>query len=144
MARKKKITFPCMNTKLVPADKVQANDYNPNQVAVPEMKLLRISIEADGLTQPIVTYYDKEIDKYIVVDAFTASRCLKIPLSARRSRSLRLKPTWSTAWSPPSGITARAAFTASTLWASWSLSCCGRDGRRMRLRTSSRWSQKRF
>lgn len=40
----------------VPADTVQANDYNPNVVAPPEMKLLILSIESDGYTQPIVTY----------------------------------------------------------------------------------------
>lgn len=40
----------------VPADTVQANDYNPNVVAPPEMKLLALSIESDGYTQPIVTY----------------------------------------------------------------------------------------
>lgn len=36
-------------------DSVYANDYNPNSVAPPEMELLRLSIEADGYTQPIVT-----------------------------------------------------------------------------------------
>lgn len=40
----------------VPTDDVQANDYNPNVVAPPEMKLLQRSIEVDGFTQPIVTY----------------------------------------------------------------------------------------
>ena len=40
----------------VPAGTVQANDYNPNQVAPPEMELLRLSIDHDGYTQPIVTY----------------------------------------------------------------------------------------
>jgi ParB-like chromosome segregation protein Spo0J len=40
----------------VKSDTVQANDYNPNVVAPPEMKLLQRSIEADGYTQPIVTY----------------------------------------------------------------------------------------
>lgn len=39
----------------IPADGVTANDYNPNSVAPPEMELLRLSIEADGYTQPIVT-----------------------------------------------------------------------------------------
>jgi ParB-like chromosome segregation protein Spo0J len=34
---------------------VKANDYNPNSVAPPEMELLRLSIDADGYTQPIVT-----------------------------------------------------------------------------------------
>ena len=40
----------------VPAGTVQANDYNPNQVAPPEMELLRLSIDHDGYTQPVVTY----------------------------------------------------------------------------------------
>lgn len=40
----------------VKAESVQANDYNPNVVAPPEMKLLERSIDADGFTQPIVTY----------------------------------------------------------------------------------------
>lgn len=39
----------------VPADSVTANDYNPNAVAPPEMKLLERSIDADGYTQPLVT-----------------------------------------------------------------------------------------
>jgi len=51
-------------------DMVQANDYNPNAVAPPEMELLEISIWEDGYTQPIVTYYDSEKDRYIVVDGF--------------------------------------------------------------------------
>ena len=66
----KKVTFPVMNVKMVPASKVQANDYNPNKVASPEMKLLITSIEADGVTQPIVTFYDKDTDMYTVVDGF--------------------------------------------------------------------------
>lgn len=40
----------------VPAEDVQANDYNPNVVAPPEMKLLEHSIDADGFTQPIVSF----------------------------------------------------------------------------------------
>lgn len=36
-------------------DVVKANNYNPNSVAPTEMDLLRLSIEADGYTQPIVT-----------------------------------------------------------------------------------------
>jgi ParB-like chromosome segregation protein Spo0J len=40
----------------VAAEEVVANDYNPNTVAPPEMRLLAHSIEADGYTQPIVTH----------------------------------------------------------------------------------------
>lgn len=39
----------------VKSKEVSANDYNPNSVAPPEMELLKLSISADGYTQPIVT-----------------------------------------------------------------------------------------
>lgn len=71
------IEFPVLNVKMVDIEKVVANDYNPNKVAPPEMQLLRHSIEEDGYTQPIVTYYDKEKDIYIVVDGFHRYRLAK-------------------------------------------------------------------
>jgi len=52
----------------VPCDSVVANDYNPNKVAAPEMKLLETSITADGFTQPIVAM--PADGKYTVVDGF--------------------------------------------------------------------------
>ena len=52
---------------------VYKNDYNPNQVAPPEMELLRLSIQADGYTQPIVTYPDGN-GQYEVVDGFHRHR----------------------------------------------------------------------
>jgi ParB-like chromosome segregation protein Spo0J len=61
---------PVYNVRSVHISKVQANDYNPNSVAPPEMALLETSIWEDGYTQPVVTFYDKELDKYIVVDGF--------------------------------------------------------------------------
>ena len=73
----KPITFPVLDVKMVPIKKVLANDYNPNKVAYPEMQLLRYSIEQDGYTQPIVTYYDKKNDAYIIVDGFHRYRCAK-------------------------------------------------------------------
>ena len=56
----------------VPADSVTANDYNPNSVAPPEMELLRLSISADGYTQPIVT--NAEGDERVVIDGFHRNR----------------------------------------------------------------------
>ena len=53
-------------------DKVQANDYNPNKVAPPEMQLLEVSIQNDGYTQPIVSFPRK--DDIEVVDGFHRSR----------------------------------------------------------------------
>lgn len=52
-------------------ENVHANDYNPNSVAPPEMKLLERSIEADGYTQPIVTWPN---NGYEVVDGFHRHR----------------------------------------------------------------------
>lgn len=64
------IKQPVSVTHWVPAEKVIGNDYNPNHVAPPEMKLLHRSVQADGFTQPIVCYHDKEHDIYIVVDGY--------------------------------------------------------------------------
>lgn len=61
---------PVYNVLRVPIEKIQANDYNPNSVAPPEMELLEKSIWEDGYTQPVVTFYDSENDNYIVVDGF--------------------------------------------------------------------------
>lgn len=66
----KKFKSPVYNVIAVPVEKIQANDYNPNHVAKREMKLLYQSIKQDGYTMPIVCYYDKENDKYIIVDGF--------------------------------------------------------------------------
>ena len=43
---------PVYNVIAVPVEKVQANDYNPNVVAPPEMRLLELSIWEDGFTMP--------------------------------------------------------------------------------------------
>ena len=87
---------------------VHANDYNPNSVAPPEMELLRLSISADGYTQPIVAMPDDQ-NTYEVIDGFHRHRvgkeCLDIqgrvhgylPLveikSDRRDKSDRMAAT---------------------------------------------------
>ncbi len=72
-----KFLSPVYNVRAVPIEKVKANDYNPNAVAPPEMELLETSIWEDGYTQPVVTYYDKENDLYVVVDGFHRYLTLK-------------------------------------------------------------------
>lgn len=52
----------------VKSQDVHANDYNPNVVAPPEMKLLEISIDEDGYTQPIVVFPEEK--EFEVVDGF--------------------------------------------------------------------------
>lgn len=66
----KKIEFPCLNVKLVPIEKVVPNGYNPNKMENRMFRLLKKSIVEDGLTMPIVTYYDNEKDIYEIVDGF--------------------------------------------------------------------------
>jgi ParB-like nuclease domain len=61
---------PVVAVHLLPIEKVEANNYNPNAVAPNEMKLLYISIREDGYTQPVVTIYDQERDKYVIIDGF--------------------------------------------------------------------------
>lgn len=67
---------PVYNVISVPIEKISPNDYNPNSVATPEMKLLYESIKEDGYTMPIVCYYNKESDNYIIVDGFHRFRVM--------------------------------------------------------------------
>lgn len=61
---------PVYNVIAVPIEKVIPNTYNPNAVAPPELELLYDSIKEDGYTMPIVCYYSKEDDTYVIVDGF--------------------------------------------------------------------------
>lgn len=61
---------PIHEIKWVPYTEVQSNDYNPNSVAKNEMRLLYHSIKSDGYTQPVVTIWDEEIEKYVIIDGF--------------------------------------------------------------------------
>lgn len=66
----------------VPAEAVEANDYNPNAVAPPEMRLLEHSVREDGFTQPIVVWREATPDgaagadgaRHEVVDGFHRHR----------------------------------------------------------------------
>ena len=64
------INQPIDYVRWVNLEEVEPNDYNPNSVAKVEMGLLYKSIKHDGYTQPIVTIYDEEKKKYIIVDGF--------------------------------------------------------------------------
>jgi ParB-like chromosome segregation protein Spo0J len=52
---------PVSHVLWVPRESLRGNDYNPNRVAPPELKLLKLSIVEDGWTQPIVRRPDDEI-----------------------------------------------------------------------------------
>ena len=68
---------PVYNIIAVPFEKIVPNTYNPNAVAPPEMKLLYDSIREDGYTMPIVCYYVKFKDVYVIVDGFHRYRVMK-------------------------------------------------------------------
>ena len=72
---------PVYNVLRVPIDKVKDNDYNPNSVAPPEMRLLEHSITEDGYTQPIVSWHRDGI--YEVVDGFHRHRVGKESATVR-------------------------------------------------------------
>ena len=61
---------------------VEANDYNPNKVAPPEMRLLEHSIKEDGYTQPVVTWVVN--GHYEVIDGFHRNRIGKESKSVRK------------------------------------------------------------
>jgi len=66
------VKHPTLNVQLVKSTDVIGNDYNPNKVAPPEMKLLKLSIKKDGITMPVVVCDTPENKRYpyTVVDGF--------------------------------------------------------------------------
>ena len=71
-----KFKSPVYNIISVPVEKIKPNTYNPNAVAPPEMRLLYESIRIDGYTMPIVCYYSRENDVYVIVDGFHRYRIM--------------------------------------------------------------------
>lgn len=67
---------PVYQVRRVPVEKIRPNEYNPNSVAPPEMRLLYDSIKEDGYTMPIVCYYDAKDDMYDIVDGFHRYRII--------------------------------------------------------------------
>lgn len=68
--KKGDVKLPCLDVKVVDIDLVQANNYNPNAVPDNNMKLLEESILANGFCFPIVTIYDPDLEKYVIIDGF--------------------------------------------------------------------------
>lgn len=66
----------------VPAAEVDANSYNPNVTAPPEMRLLEHSILEDGYTQPVVTWMDGE--RRETVDGFHRGEVGRTSKSVRK------------------------------------------------------------
>jgi len=62
------IKMPCMEVQMVPRDMVVANNYNPNHVSPDKMELLKQSILDNGFAYAIVTIWDEDLMKYVVID----------------------------------------------------------------------------
>ena len=67
---------PAYSVTAVPINKIRSNEYNPNAVAPPELRLLYQSIKEDGYTMPIVCYYVSGEDIYEIVDGFHRYRIM--------------------------------------------------------------------
>lgn len=80
------INHPSLNVQLLPADDIIGNDYNPNRVAPPEMKLLKISIKKDGVTMPVVVCETPDADHpFTVVDGFHRTTVIQSDKDVRES-----------------------------------------------------------
>lgn len=65
-----KIEVPCMQTLLVNTSLIQANAYNPNSVPAERMELLKQSILDNGFCFPIVTIWDDDVERFVIIDGF--------------------------------------------------------------------------
>ena len=62
---------PVKAVRWVHVDQIRSNDWNPNNVAPNEMRLLHTSIEQDGYTQPVVVIEDEDQPgTLVIVDGF--------------------------------------------------------------------------
>jgi len=79
------LPHPSLGVQLCKVDNVMANDYNPNKVAPPEMRLLHLSIKRDGITMPVVVADDDATGKKVVVDGFHRATIAKTKKDVRDS-----------------------------------------------------------
>jgi ParB-like chromosome segregation protein Spo0J len=70
------MNHPVLSVRLVEAENVQSNDYNPNRVAPPEMRLLELSMVRDGITTAVVAAKNDK-GKYVIVDGFHRTQVIK-------------------------------------------------------------------
>jgi len=73
------------------SEQIEANEYNPNFVAPPEMKLLITSIEDDGFTMPIYTNPEENVAK--IIDGFHRRKSITISTKINDSTYGRLPIT---------------------------------------------------
>lgn len=70
MKNGQELTLPVFSPILVPSELVIANNYNPNHVDKNNMELLKTSIIDNGFAFAIITIWDEDIGKFVIVDGF--------------------------------------------------------------------------
>lgn len=70
MSNGKELLLPVFTPILVPVEAIVANNYNPNHVDKQNMELLKTSILDNGFAFAIVTIWDDEQEKFVIVDGF--------------------------------------------------------------------------
>lgn len=81
--KKGDLKLPLMSPIVVPVELVQANNYNPNHVDNNNMKLLETSILENGFTFGIVTVWDQDLEKFVIIDGFHRYQILMEYLQCR-------------------------------------------------------------
>lgn len=87
------ITLPVMTPILVPTKLVHANNYNPNNVPRNNMELLETSILDNGFCFAIITVWDEEIGRFVIVDGFHRDTILEVWLEAEEIPIIVLEQT---------------------------------------------------
>jgi len=65
------MNHPIDNVQWIDAGKLDPNDYNPNIVFTPELKLLELSLLTQGWIQPILVNQEQEDpSKLVIIDGF--------------------------------------------------------------------------
>ncbi|ELY3083528.1 MULTISPECIES: IbrB-like domain-containing protein [Klebsiella] len=67
----------------VKEEEVVPNDYNPNNLAPPEKRLLLTSLEANGFTQPIVVQHQQP-KRYTIIDGFHRHELVSSKVSLKK------------------------------------------------------------
>jgi glutamate N-acetyltransferase/amino-acid N-acetyltransferase len=98
---KGEIKLPCMVPFIVPIEKVQANDYNPNEVPKSEMELLEQSIRQTVRNVDVVTRYNRQ--QFLVILVGTDPEGVRIAMDRiirgyyKMTGSGAFTPTWTIA-----------------------------------------------
>lgn len=82
--KKGELKLPALTAVLVPIELVQANNYNPNRVDDNNMRLLETSILQNGFAFPVVTVWDPDLEKFVIVDGFHRYQIMKDYLKCKQ------------------------------------------------------------